>query len=259
MSASTRRVAGLLVAAGDGVRLNGAGSPSTGPAPTLPKALALLAGEPLVVHAARRLVAAGVDELVVVHHPLHAEAFVRALSLLDRAIGDSEVTLVLVAGGATRSDSVRAGLARLGADVSVVAIHDAARALQPTSVMRAAIAAVVGDDTVVASAPALAIADTVKRRDASGAITTVDRSDLVTVQTPQVVRRAALEGALAAGDAASDDLAPIEARLSAGALTGRIVLVEGDPRGHKVTYGRDLALLEAILAGGDTDGATVGG
>jgi 2-C-methyl-D-erythritol 4-phosphate cytidylyltransferase len=246
MSAASRAVAGILVAAGDGVRLNGDASPAT-----LPKALALLAGEPLVVHAARRLLAAGIGELVVVHHPHHAEAFARALAPLDRVRGECEVALV--AGGATRSDSVRAGLAALTGAVTLVAVHDAARALQPSDVMRHAIAAVVEDDTVVASAPALALADTVKRRDASGAITTVDRSDLVAVQTPQVVRRAALEAALAAGESVSDDLALIEARLASGALVGRIVLVAGDPRGHKVTYGRDLALLEAIAAAEATD------
>lgn len=185
--------------------------------------------------------------LVVVHHPERGPETAAALAGLTGAA--SALPPILVPGGATRTASVRAGLAALPADVTVVAVHDAARPLVPVAVVEAAIAAVVGD--VVASAPALPLADTVKRVDPDGRVTTVEREGLRTVQTPQVVRRDVLERALADGDAATDELVPVERLLADGGTTGRIALVEGSPLAHKVTYRHDLALLEALARAED--------
>lgn len=248
-------VGAILVAAGEGLRLD--------PDAATPKALVPLAGAPLVVHAARRLVASGVAALVVVHHPEHGPATAEALRaagvlghaaprLPDVSASDApagEVPVVLVPGGATRADSVRAGLAALPAGLEVVAVHDAARPLVPPAVVTAAIDALVDD--VVASAPALALADTLKHVAADGTVTTRARDGLVGVQTPQVLRRDVLEAALAAAAEASaadtDELVPVERLLAEGRISGRIVLVEGSALAHKVTYRRDLELLEALV------------
>lgn len=200
-----------------------------------------LDGVPLVAHAARRLVAGGVGTLVVVHHPEHRDATAAALAGID-------VPIVLVPGGVTRAESVRAGLVALRTGAERVAVHDAARPLVPAEVVRAAIAALVDD--VVASAPALPLADTLKHVAADGTVTTRPRDGLVGVQTPQVVRRDVLEAVLAAADASvadTDELVPVERLLAEGRLVGRIVLVEGSPLAHKVTYRRDLELLEALV------------
>src|SRR4051812_30124877 len=155
------RTAAVVPAAGRGERLGPGG----------PKALRLLAGSPLIVHAARTL-GRCVDVVVVAAPPDGVEA-VRAL--LADAVGDAE--LLVVAGGATRQESVRRALAALSPDVSSVLVHDAARPLAPVSLVRSVLAALAsGADAVV---PALPVADTVKRVDVSERVVeTLDRSAL---------------------------------------------------------------------------------
>ncbi|MGH3442920.1 MAG: 2-C-methyl-D-erythritol 4-phosphate cytidylyltransferase [Nitriliruptorales bacterium] len=229
----TPRTAAVVVAAGVGERLAG-GSDGT------PKALVEVAGRTLLELALTSLRAVpAVTEVVVVHPPGEEEAF-RAIA------GD---TAVLVPGGATRTESVAAGVAALSPDVEVVAVHDAARPLVPPAVVARAIDAVRGD--VVAAAPGLAVADTLKRVGPDGdVVETVDRSDLWAVHTPQVVRRDILVDALAGRRAdATDDLALVERLREAGAVGGRIVLVRGDPRDVKVTCPEDLVLVASVVEG----------
>jgi 2-C-methyl-D-erythritol 4-phosphate cytidylyltransferase len=223
-------VGGVVVAAGRGERL-GAGRS---------KALTTLAGRTLVELALEGLRAAGLAPLVVVHPAGEREAF-------SALVGDAR----LVPGGATRTDSVRAGVAALPGDVETVAVHDAARALTPPAVIAEAVGAI--GDGVVAAAPARRVADTLKRvtpleggwQRVAG---TVDRDELAAVQTPQVFPRDVLERALASGRDASDDLGLVEALLEEGALEGRIVLVPGSPLGMKVTWPDDVVVAEALLA-----------
>ncbi len=217
----------VVVAAGSGERL-GAGRP---------KALVEVAGRSLIAHAVAGLRAAGFRSIVVVHTPGEERAF-RA------AVGDAEVALV--PGGADRSASVRAGSAALPDDVEVVAVHDAARAFTPPSVLRAVVAAVSGD--VLAAAPAIPVADTLKRVDGDRVIGTVDRSGLVAVQTPQVFPAAVLHAITAAAASATDELTLVEQHLAEGRLVGRIVWVAGSARGFKVTLPEDLELAEAFAA-----------
>lgn len=152
-----------------------------------------------------------------------------------------------VAGGATRSDSVRAGLAAVPDDADVVCVHDAARPLASVAVYDRVIDAIVaGADAAV---PGLPVTDTIKVIDpatANGAVlgdvtATPDRSTLVSVQTPQAFRAAVLRGAHEAGGDATDDAALVEA---AG---GRVVVVEGDPMAHKITTPDDLVWARAQL------------
>ncbi len=214
-----RRVGALLVAAGSGERL-GAGQP---------KALVCLGGRPLVVHALERLRAGGVTD-VVVAAPAAQLAAVRALA------GDA----VVVAGGATRSASVRAALAALPAGVDVVLVHDAARALAPASLVTRVLAALDGGAPAVV--PGLASADTLKQVDDEGRVTaTVDRLHVRAVQTPQGFTRAVLERAHAGEPEATDDAALVEA------LGVPVVVVVGDHEAAKITVARDLAIAELLL------------
>jgi 2-C-methyl-D-erythritol 4-phosphate cytidylyltransferase len=158
----------------------------------------------------------------------------------DRA-GDPEPgAAAVVAGGSTRSASVRAGLAAVPDDADLVLVHDAARPLAPPEVFDAVLAAVAaGADGAV---PGLPVTDTVKRVAPDGAVVeTLDRHALVAVQTPQAFRAGALRAAHAAGGEASDDAALVEA---AG---GRVVVVPGAPAAAKVTEPGDLPGLEAGL------------
>lgn len=138
-----------------------------------------------------------------------------------------------VAGGATRSASVRAGLAVVPDDADVVCVHDAARPFASVEVYERVIAAVVGGAD--AAVPAVAVADTIKVVDASRTVVaTPDRSTLVAVQTPQAFRRSALADAHASDGDATDDATLVEA---AG---GRVVVVDGHPDNRKITLPADL-------------------
>ena len=145
-----------------------------------------------------------------------------------------------VVGGASRSESVRAGLAALSDDIDVVVVHDAARPLASPALFAAVIDAVRnGADAAV---PGVPVADTLKRVDGTRVVETVDRAGLVAVQTPQAFRAASLRAAHAAGGTATDDAALVEA---AG---GRVIVVPGEAANFKVTEPGDLDRATALLA-----------
>jgi 2-C-methyl-D-erythritol 4-phosphate cytidylyltransferase len=159
----------------------------------------------------------------------------------DRVVTGEPLADVVVAGGATRSASVRAGLAAVPPEADVVLVHDAARPLAPVALFEAVVAAV-ADDGADAAVPGVAVSDTIKRVAPGGAVVeTVDRTSLVAVQTPQAFRAAALRAAHEREPEATDDAALIEA---AG---GRVVVVDGDTRAMKVTTREDLAFARALV------------
>jgi 2-C-methyl-D-erythritol 4-phosphate cytidylyltransferase len=141
----------------------------------------------------------------------------------------------LVAGGDTRADSVRRGLAAVPAEADVVLVHDAARPLATPAVFAAVITAVV-DDGADAAVPGVPVRDTIKEVDDAHNVTaTLDRAALVAVQTPQgfradVLRRAHQQGMTNA----TDDAVLVEA------LGGRVRVVPGDPGNLKITTTDDL-------------------
>jgi 2-C-methyl-D-erythritol 4-phosphate cytidylyltransferase len=146
---------------------------------------------------------------------------------------------IVVAGGATRSASVRAGLAAVGSDAGVVVVHDAARPLAPPAVWQAVIAAVEGGAD--GAVPTVAVTDTVKQVQPDGRLLTLERAALVAVQTPQAFDPAALRAAHREGAVATDDAALIEAR------GGRVVTVPGAAANLKITEPSDLVMAAALL------------
>lgn len=180
---------------------------------------------------------------VVDHAVGTARAVADGVVLVRPAEADWSVDgVTAVVGGATRSESVRAGLAAVPADADIVVVHDAARPLASAELYARVVDAVrAGADGAV---PGLPIADTVKRVDDRGhVIATIPRDELVAVQTPQAFGAATLRAAHAAGPEGTDDAAVVEA---AG---GRVVVVAGDPANFKITEARDLERAEAVLAG----------
>jgi 2-C-methyl-D-erythritol 4-phosphate cytidylyltransferase len=152
---------------------------------------------------------------------------------------DGAAVQQVVAGGDTRSESVRAGLAAVADDTEIVVVHDAARPLATPELFELVIDAVrAGADAAV---PALEVADTLKRVDGGRVVDTVSRDMLVAVQTPQAFRASALRAAHAHAVDATDDAALVEAD------GGTVVVVAGDPRNLKVTTIADLALAETLL------------
>jgi 2-C-methyl-D-erythritol 4-phosphate cytidylyltransferase len=159
------------------------------------------------------------------------------------ATGDDALgATVVVAGGDSRADSVRAGLAAVPAEAAVVVVHDAARPLAGADLFRAVVDAVRSSD-LAGAVPVVAVADTLKRVDGSRVVATVDREGLVAVQTPQAFAADALREAHRGGGDATDDAGLLEA---AGRAVGT---VPGDPGNLKLTGPRDLAVAEALLAG----------
>ncbi len=153
----------------------------------------------------------------------------------DPYAGDGEGADVVVAGGATRTESVHVGLATLD-EVDIVVVHDAARPWASEALFESVVAAVeAGADAAV---PGLSITDTVKRVGVEGAVTVVQateaRDELVTVQTPQAFRYATLVSAHAVGRQATDDAALVEL------LGGRVVVVPGEVANIKITRPEDL-------------------
>jgi 2-C-methyl-D-erythritol 4-phosphate cytidylyltransferase len=155
--------------------------------------------------------------------------------------GEAGVDAV-VPGGTTRSASVRAGLAAIPGEADIVLVHDAARPLAPAALFEAVIAAV--RDGADAAVPGVAVANTVKRVKGSDVVETVDRADLVEVQTPQAFSALALRKAHADEPDATDDAGLVEA---AG---GVVRVVAGDPINIKLTHPHDLAIARALIAEG---------
>ena len=208
-------VVGIVPAGGSGERLG----------VDRPKAFVVLAGRPLLDWSVEVL--KSICDRVVVVVPAGREA------PPDR-----------VAGGASRSASVRAGLAA-APEASVAVVHDAARPLLTRDLVERCLVALEeqGADGVIAAAP---VTDTIKQADAEGRVLqTLDRSTLWAVQTPQVFRAEALRGALDVDEAAlaraTDDAGLVEA---AG---GTVVVVESPRENLKVTTSLDLRLAEALL------------
>jgi 2-C-methyl-D-erythritol 4-phosphate cytidylyltransferase/2-C-methyl-D-erythritol 2,4-cyclodiphosphate synthase len=147
----------------------------------------------------------------------------------------------VVAGGVTRSASVRAGLAAVPAEAEVVVVHDAARPLASSELFTTVVEALGGGAD--GAVPALPVVDTVKQVGGDGVVrATLDRSGLVSVQTPQAFRADALRRAHAAGGEASDDAALVERD------GGRVVVVPGEEANAKLTAPDDLAAAERRLA-----------
>jgi 2-C-methyl-D-erythritol 4-phosphate cytidylyltransferase len=145
----------------------------------------------------------------------------------------------IVGGGSTRSGSVRAGLAAVPLSARVIVVHDAARPLAAPELWRAVIDAVVAG--AAGAIPGVAVTDTLKRVSDGVVVETVERDQLVAVQTPQAFRASSLRAAHADAGEATDDAALIEA---AG---GQVVVVAGDPNNLKLTTPGDLALARSVL------------
>jgi 2-C-methyl-D-erythritol 4-phosphate cytidylyltransferase len=211
----------ILLGAGEGLRLGAA----------VPKAFCEVAGRTLLEHSLERFVGHRLVRDVVVVVPS---------AMLERANALTPGLDVLVmAGGVTRLDSVRLGLAALRPDVDAVLVHDVARPFVPAEVIDRVVGALVdGADAVV---PGLPVIDTIKQVDADEVVvTTVDRSLLRAIQTPQGFRRAALVAAHVGDPEATDDAGLIE---SSG---GTVVVVAGADEAFKITRPWDLLVAEAV-------------
>jgi 2-C-methyl-D-erythritol 4-phosphate cytidylyltransferase/2-C-methyl-D-erythritol 2,4-cyclodiphosphate synthase len=214
----------VVVAAGAGLRAG----------PGEPKAWRALGGRPIVRWSVEGLLSAGAREVVVV-------VARDRLAQVDEALAGLEGWRA-VTGGATRADSVQAGLAALtAARNQPVLIHDAARPFVSRAHVDRLLAAL---DVADGAVPALPVADTLKRGE--GLVDeTVSRAGLWRAQTPQAFRFGRLKAAYRrwpTGEEPTDDAAVME---RAG---GHVAMTPGDPMLMKLTYPEDFLMAEQLAA-----------
>ena len=145
-----------------------------------------------------------------------------------------------VAGGDSRSASVRAGLAAVPADASIILVHDAARPFAGSEIYRRVIDAV--SDGADGAIPCVPVADTINVVEDGVVVDTPDRARLVAVQTPQGFRADVLRAAYESDADATDDAGLVEQ------LGGRVVTVAGQDDNRKITRPADLAWARQLLA-----------
>jgi 2-C-methyl-D-erythritol 4-phosphate cytidylyltransferase len=219
---------GIVAAAGSGLRLGA----------DRPKALVPLGGRALVCWAVDALRDGGVNDVVVAVPAAEHAAFATVLTRDVR----------LVAGGETRTASVRAALEAVLSDPAhptpdVVLVHDAARPLTPPAVVARVLAALAGGARAVV--PVLPVVDTTVVVGDDGVITNaVPREPLRRVQTPQGFDRAVLVTAYSAIDLAADPAAFTDDAAVVRAAGIPVATVEGHERAAKITVAHDLAVAE---------------
>lgn len=215
----------VIVAAGTASRMGG-----------IDKVMAELDGEPMIARTVRTFQNCdAISEIVVVTRP---DLIVPIMSL---CAGFDKVKAV-VAGGASRQESVKLGLNALSNRVQLVAVQDGARPLVSDAVIDRTVRAA---HSYGAAAPALPVKDTIKVAQGGLVVSTPDRSQLRAVQTPQVFDFDLLRGALKKAEAenltVTDDCSAVEQ------MGMSVKLVEGDERNIKITTPLDLKMAALLL------------
>jgi 2-C-methyl-D-erythritol 4-phosphate cytidylyltransferase len=219
----------ILVAAGRGERMGA----------ERPKAFLGLAGEPLLLKAARVFEAApSVDGIVAVVPVDEIETARSLLTPLGKLRG-------VVAGGVRRQDSVLEGLKQAPEGFEgVVLVHDAARPLVDAALIEAVVRAA---EEGGAALPVLDLVDTVKRVRDGRVVETLDRTELGGAQTPQGFRFRLLVDAYEA--AFRDRVVLTDEAMAMERLGHPVIAVPGSPRNRKITTPEDLAWAEGVLSG----------
>jgi len=227
------RIHALVLAGGSGDRFGA----------EMPKQFVRLAGEPILARTVRAIASAGVDQLVVVSHPSWVAETEELVGHLDLA-----VPTWIVAGGVTRNESARNGLARLEADPDdIVLIHDAVRPLVPREVILRSIEPILSGradatDTVIPSA------DTFVVVEGDAVVEIPERARFRRGQTPQTFRMSIIARAYAAAAAAGDLQATDDCTLVLRHVPGaRIVAVPGDEVNLKITTRTDMVLADRMI------------
>ena len=215
----------VIVAAGNATRMGG-----------IDKTMALLGGEPVIVHTVRAFENCdAVKEIVVV---TRSNLLIPVSDLCHKF---SKVTAVVV-GGDNRVASVQNGLNALSSKVRLVAVQDGARPLISFEVIDRTIRAA---HTYGAAVPGVPVKDTIKVVSGGVVSSTPDRKSLWAVQTPQVfdfdLLRGALKKSVQKGWEITDDCSAVEM------LGFRVRMVEGDERNIKITTPGDLKIAEMLL------------
>jgi 2-C-methyl-D-erythritol 4-phosphate cytidylyltransferase len=223
----------IIVAAGEGRRLGG----------DTPKIFLPLCGRAVILRTLDRVFSAAVDKIIVV---VGADYLAAVEALLRQDAASKDRPWILQSGGASRQESVRRGLEKVGEDTEIVAIHDGARPFASSALIDRCLQAAREKGAVVAG---LRARDTIKVVAEDGWITTTpDRDSLWEIQTPQVFRRSIIVDAHAWAAheriEATDDAALVEKK------GGEVFLLEGERTNIKITFAEDMWLAEAMIRQG---------
>lgn len=227
--ASAAHVAVVVVAAGSGTRLG----------ESLPKAFVRLDERTMLRHALTPVARLdGAQAVVVAPAGREADAAADARAVFGVAVDDR---VVVVTGGASRQASVAAGVAAVARDVTIVLVHDAARALTPVAVFARVVEAMAGG--AAGAVPVTPVVDTIKRVEHGVIVGAVDRAELSAAQTPQGFRRDVLDVVYRDASAEFTDDAALVA-----AAGHPVAAVAGDPLAFKITTPADLDRARALAA-----------
>lgn len=225
------RIGFIIVAGGSGLRM-GAG---------IPKQFLPLGGRPVLLRTMEAIAAAVPEAETVVVLPA---AHIGTLHELCERFGCT-VRYRATAGGASRFESVEAGLKALPDDCSLIAVHDGVRPLVTADMIRRGLDCARTNRTAI---PVIPVTDTIREVAAEGSSHTIDRSKLRAVQTPQIfdgeLLRRAYRDAAAMNDKSrfTDDASVVE---DFGTV---ISLYEGSRENLKLTTPADMTIAEAILS-----------
>jgi len=220
----------IVVAAGKGTRLGGA----------RPKQFLELRGVPVIIHTLRQFERCQEINEVITVLPAEDTAGFESLAKQFELKKASRI----VAGGATRAQSVRKGLNAID-DADIVAVHDGVRPFVTPEEIDQVVAAARENGAAVLTSP---VADTIKRVQDGRIIETVSRAELRRALTPQCFRFAILKRAYATLDELeSSGIEITDDSLLVERLGVAVVTVEGSARNIKITNSEDLVLADAML------------
>lgn len=224
---TSRSVAVVLLAAGRGERLGA----------DRPKAFVELAGKTLLEHSILNALATKNLSQLIIAVP---QSYLEQTLEFEKQLSNDLVDIRVVVGGATRQESVAEALSVLAGGIEIVLVHDSARALTSTDLFNRVATAVF--ENQVGVIPALEVVDTIKRISGDAVRETIDRKNLVRVQTPQGFLSKVLVAAhVAASTDFTDDAALVQD------FGGTVMVIPGEERALKITTSQDFERAKGLL------------
>src|SRR5712691_6623582 len=229
LSPPLMNVLAIIPAAGMGVRMGGG----------TPKQFLSLEGVPILIHTLRKFAASNVIDGIFL--ALRPEDMERARKDIDRERFSKPVRLV--AGGASRQETVGRALAEAPATTEMVVVHDAVRPFVELDLIQRVVEAARQHGAAVLGIPSV---DTVKQVEQQIIRGTIPRERIVLAQTPQAFRfnliREAFARAEADGFYGSDESSLVER------LDHTVTVLMGSDRNIKITKPSDLPLARLYIA-----------
>lgn len=224
---TSRSVAVVLLAAGKGERLGA----------DRPKAFVELFGKTLLEHSILNALATkGLRQLIIAV----PQSYLDQTLEFEKQLSNELVDIRVVVGGATRQASVAEALSVLAGGIEIVLVHDSARALTSTNLFDRVAEAV--SENQVGVIPALEVVDTIKRISGDAVRETIDRQNLVRVQTPQgFLAKVLIAAHVAANRDFTDDAALVQE------FGGTVMVIPGEERALKITTSQDFERAKGLL------------